>query len=152
MSVIDDLMRERTARVPAAEFRGASEADVAALETRLGVRFPTVYHEYLLVMGREPGGVARGSDIRFGCLHLLTEEMRAEAAGAGIDVDADAVAIFAHQGYDYVYFRASEAATSPDPPLYRLRAPERTRRRAFDSVSEYLARLFRFDDIAAPGS
>lgn len=148
---VQELKERRIAKGVAPEqFRGVEEPEITGLEKRLGVAFPPVYREYLRVMGREPGGAAKESDIRFGCLHLLTGEMRDEASGAGVAIDDDAVAIFAHQGYDYVYFRTSEAAELDDPPLYRLQAAAGWCRPAFASISEYLLNLFGFGNIVPP--
>src|SRR5689334_8291849 len=44
-------------------FNGFPEAEVAGAEARLGVRFPAVFREYLLQMGRSPGALFDGSDL-----------------------------------------------------------------------------------------
>ena len=42
-------------------FVGYPEAEVAAAEASLGVRFPAVFREYLLAMAKSPGDLFRGS-------------------------------------------------------------------------------------------
>jgi len=132
---------------PGRRFRGADEAQIKALEDKLGAAMPPVYRGYLAAMGWEPGDAARGSDIRFGCLHLLTREMFDCARGAGATLPGDAIAVYAHQGYDYLFFRSSEAAANPDPPLWRFHEVRAAVTPGCPSISSYLERLLSIGDI-----
>jgi hypothetical protein len=90
-------------------FTGFPEAEVAAAEARLGVRFPTVFREYLLRMGRSPGDLFRGTDL------AGLEEFEGFRAGAeallretdpSLSLPPEAIVFMCHQGYVFVYVLA----------------------------------------------
>jgi hypothetical protein len=90
-------------------FTGFPQAEAAAAEARLGVRFPAVFREYLLQMGRSPGDLFRGS-------HLAgVEEFEGLRAGAerllrktdpSLSLPSEAVVFLSHPGYTFVYVLA----------------------------------------------
>ena len=90
-------------------FVGYPEAEVAAAEAGLGVRFPAVFRAYLLAMAKSPGELFRGSD-RAGVAEF--PQFRAEALELLAETDADlslppeAVVLLTHQGYTFVYLLA----------------------------------------------
>ena len=90
-------------------FTGFPEAEVASAEARLDVRFPAVFREYLLQMGRSPGDLFRGSDL------AGVEEFEGFRAGAegllretdpSLSLPPEAVVFLSHQGYTFVYVLA----------------------------------------------
>jgi hypothetical protein len=90
-------------------FAGYTEAEVAAAEARLGVRFPAVFRQYLLEMAKSPGDLFRGSNLA-GLAEF--EEFRADALALLADTDPalnlppEAVVFLFHQGYTFVYLLA----------------------------------------------
>ena len=90
-------------------FVGYSEAEVAAAETRLGVRFPDVFREYLREMAKSPGDLFRGSDL---ASIAEFEQFRADALELMAETDPtltlppEAVVFLSHQGYRFEYLLA----------------------------------------------
>ena len=90
-------------------FVGYPEAEVAAAEQRLGVRFPAVFRQYLLEMARSPGDLFCGSDLA-GLAEF--EQFRADALSLLAETDPaltlppEAVVFLFHQGYTFAYVLA----------------------------------------------
>lgn len=90
-------------------FIGYPEADVSAAETRLGVRFPAVFRQYLLMMGKSPGDLFTGSDLA-GLAEF--EKFREDAVALmaetnpALTLPLEAVVFLFHQGYTFVYVLA----------------------------------------------
>ena len=90
-------------------FIGYAEQDVAEVEARLGVRFPSVFRQYLLEMAKSPGDLFQGSD-----LAGLTkfDQFRADAQTLMAETDPlltlprEAVVFLFHQGYTFLYMVA----------------------------------------------
>jgi hypothetical protein len=91
-------------------FVGYSEAEVAAAEATLGVRFPAVFRQFLREMAKSPGDLFRGSDLagitefprfRTEALELLAE------TDPELRLPAEAVVFLWHQGYTFMYLLAS---------------------------------------------
>jgi hypothetical protein len=110
----DDLIEQHRQRLTT--FAGYSEADVADAEARLGVRFPTVFREYLREMARSPGDLFCGSDLaditefeqfRADALELLAE------TDPALTLPPDAVVFLFHQGYTFVYLLATGGFDAP---------------------------------------
>ena len=87
-------------------FKGYTEDEVAEAEVRLGVRFPTVFREFLREMAKSPGDLFRGSDLagitefeqfRADALELLSE------TDPALSLPAEAVVFLMHQGYTFAY-------------------------------------------------
>ncbi len=92
------------------QFAGYSEADIAAVETSLGVQFPSVFRAYLRLMARSPGGLFRGSDLagigefpqfRQSALDLLAE------TDPTLSLPPQAVVFMSHQGYTFIYLECA---------------------------------------------
>lgn len=141
-ALITDLIRQRIAEGHAreADFRGCSDDEIGALESAVGLQLPGLFRDYLRAMGKSAGEMLRGSDVRFGCLHLLTAEGRQAMAADGVALPDDAFAFFAHQGYDYMYFQVSDGLD--DPPVYRFHTDWETPRQVFGTFSGYLHWMF----------
>jgi hypothetical protein len=97
-------------------FVGFPEAEVAAAEARLGVRFPTVFRQYLLEMAKSPGDLFRGSDLA-GLNEF--EQFRTDALALLADTDPaltlppEGVVFLFHQGYIFVYLLAVGGFDAP---------------------------------------
>lgn len=97
-------------------FVGFSEAEVAAVEGRLSIRFPSVFRCFLLEMGRSPGSLFCGSD-----LADITEfeQFRTDASAMLSDTDPacelpdNAVVFLFHQGYTCLSIDACGGIESP---------------------------------------
>ena len=100
-------------------FVGYPEAEVAATEARLGVRFPAVFRQYLLEMGKSPGELFVGSDLA--SLEKL-EQFRSQALELLAETDPaltlppEAVVFLFHQGYTFQYVLA--VGGFDGPPMY----------------------------------
>jgi SMI1 / KNR4 family (SUKH-1) len=110
-------------------FVGFPESEVVQAEARLGVRFPSVFRQFLTEMGKSPGDLFRGSSLagvtefeqfRADALELLAE------TDPALTMPADAVVFLFHQGYQFVYLLAvggfdgpamlwTETAREPQP-------------------------------------
>src|SRR5262245_6485897 len=97
-------------------FVGFEEAEVAAAEARLGLRFPAVFREFLLRMGRRHGDLFCGSDLAsLEQLEGFKVEARDLMSQAGVDAAVldRAVVFLWHQGYEFVYFVADGGEDAP---------------------------------------
>lgn len=149
--MVDELIRRRIAeaKAVAADFRGCSDVEIASLEARLGLALPGLFKTYLSRMGWSAGEMLKGSDIRFGCLHLLTAEGREEMAANGVRLPADVFVFFAHQGYDYMYFQV--CGGTDDPPVWRWHIDWDGPRQVFPAFSGYLRWMFETTMEIPPG-
>lgn len=140
-----DRVRERLAEtnlVNLAELAPCTEEEVGQLELRLGTPFPAAYREFLLWMGDDARRLLAGSDYR--CRQL--PQLREWAIGLLADrkfpqaLPPDAVVFLMHQGYQFMFFKASEGS---DPPVYYYN--ETTHRETFSlfspTFSEFLLGL-----------
>ncbi|MGH2412278.1 MAG: SMI1/KNR4 family protein [Microcystaceae cyanobacterium] len=99
------------------EIEGCTHQEVIELEQQLGVKLPSSYQEFLLLMGFGAGQFLRGSD----CFsqHLLDLQ---EAASELLEenhfpqsLPDDSFVFLMHQGYQFSFFRLLEGE---DPPTY----------------------------------
>lgn len=119
------------------EIRGCTETEVEQLQTRLAVRFPKVYRDFLLQMGYSAGRLFIGSDVfypRTGNLRTWADEMLRESE-CHLTPPEDAVFFLAHQGYVFFFFRTSEG---DDPPVYRILEGEEKPQKMKDHLSVFL--------------
>jgi hypothetical protein len=90
-------------------FEGYAEGEVADAETRLGLRFPIVFRQYLREMARSPGDLFRGSDLagiaEFEQFRADAQRLLAETDPA-LSLPPEAVVFLSHQGYTFVYLLA----------------------------------------------
>ena len=140
-TLLDDLIQSRIEKgyCKPADFRGCSDAEIDTLEERVNMKLPGLFKDYLRRMGWSAGEMLQGSDVRFGCLHLLTGEGREELGLSGVDLPQDAFVFFAHQGYDYMYFLVSD---DDDPAVYRYHIDWDGPRQVFRAFSGYLRWMF----------
>jgi hypothetical protein len=95
---------------------GCTEAEVAALEQRIGSALPAAYREFLLWMGHSGEHLLRGSDVFYDRLIDLQEwgpELLEENSIP--PMPDDAFVFYMHQGYQLAFFRLSEG---DNPPAY----------------------------------
>ncbi len=140
--LIDTLIQDRIrkGRSKPEDFKGCSEEEIAGLESRMGIELPAMFKAYLRHMGKSAGGFLRGSDVRFGCLHELTGEAYDEARKRNFQLPEDIFAFYAHQGYDYMYFRLTD--DSDDPAVYRFHMAWEAPRLVLPAFSDYLKWMF----------
>ncbi|MFE3799391.1 SMI1/KNR4 family protein [Nocardia tengchongensis] len=90
-------------------FSGCRDAELEAVEARVGGRFPAVFRHYLLDMGEACGDLLRGSD-RAGIrgFDRLREDAReiVDDVGGAWNLPTDAAIVLTHQGYTFDYVRA----------------------------------------------
>lgn len=99
------------------EVLGCTEAEVAALEQRIGHYLPAAYREFLLWIGHSAGHLLQGSDVFYQQLEPLptyAQELLQEN-DITTPLPEDAFVFYVHQGYQFMFFRLSEG---DDPPVY----------------------------------
>ncbi|QDV30838.1 SMI1 / KNR4 family protein [Planctopirus ephydatiae] len=97
-------------------FTGYTEQQIAAAETALNVRFPTVYRSYLRIMGVTHGDLFCGSSVAsindYSDHRKFAEELINES-DVKWQLDEKAVVFLEHQGYMFCYFIADGSFDSP---------------------------------------
>ncbi|GAB2534962.1 SMI1/KNR4 family protein [Nocardia heshunensis] len=97
-------------------FGGCHDAELEAVEARVGGRFPAVFREYLLELGEACGDLFRGSD-RGGIRDFdrLREDAReiVDEVGGTWTMPTDAAIVLTHQGYTFDYVRATGGFDGP---------------------------------------
>lgn len=91
-------------------FSGYAESEVASAEERFGFRFPLVFRQYLLEMGKSCGDLFRGSDLAgIEGWESFRDDANALIAEVepGLILPSDAAVFLFHQGYNFSYFLAS---------------------------------------------
>lgn len=97
-------------------FVGYPEAEVTAMEARLGLQFPVVFRQYLLEVAKSPGDLFRGSNLA-GLSEF--EQFRADALALMAETDpnltlpSDAVVFLFHQGYTFMYLQGTGDFDAP---------------------------------------
>ncbi|WP_422753327.1 SMI1/KNR4 family protein [Micromonospora sp. WMMD708] len=143
MIILEDLATAlracRTATVS-----GLSADEVGLLAVRWGrSSLPARYREFLSLMGREAGGLLRGTDAFFpGILDLqdrIAEFVLEDEVLTG--VPSDAVAFAMHQGYQVYWMRDG----SDDPPVWLWTENDFWPARHWDSFSLFLTQQARED-------
>jgi len=119
-------------------FKGDSEETVSEVEADLGVKFPDVYRQFLLTMGKACSPLFTGSDLgSAGTLKLLKEEVQEWFLEDEIEslnpIPQDAVVILTHQGYTCVFFIPGES--DYDPPMYQYTETDKEYQKVSDTFS-----------------
>ena len=100
-----------------------SQQEVRDWEEEIGQSLPMAYREFLLWMGNDSGRFLRGSY----CLYRHRERLRLGTPGLMERYDfkrslpSDAFVFWAHQGYQFLFFRLSDGQ---DPPINWFNGPE----------------------------
>ncbi|HUY75553.1 MAG TPA: SMI1/KNR4 family protein [Ktedonobacterales bacterium] len=94
-----------------------AEQEIAQLERQYQLTLPAAYREFLLWMGKGAGNFLAGDACFYDALPQLREfalDLLAES-GAPLRLPDDAFVFSMHDGYQFLFFRASEGA---NPPAY----------------------------------
>ncbi|MDN3576281.1 SMI1/KNR4 family protein [Chitinimonas viridis] len=94
---------------------GASEEDVGALESRIGLKLPDTYRQYLVWMGRDVNGIFRGSNWFISDIESNREVLKdlLEEIGSQYELAPSHLVFFTHQGYMAAWFDASGNEVDP---------------------------------------
>ena len=89
-----------------------------ALEHQLGARLPADYRAFLLWLGRDRGGVWRGSECFVDDVVANTSDLPDLLAESGLlhELPRRYVCVFMHQGYIATWFESP--ASGSDPPAF----------------------------------
>lgn len=123
-------------------FKGDGEEAISKVEAELGIAFPEVYRQFLLVMGKSSGPLFTGSDLGSSeTLKLLKEEVLEwflddDESELFNPIPQNAVIILTHQGYTCVFFIPGES--NFDPPIYQYIETEDEYRKVADTFSLFL--------------
>jgi hypothetical protein len=103
-SLVDQHYRRLT------EFKGYTSKEVDDVESRLEIRFPTIFRAYLLEMARSPGDLFCGSDLarisEFESFAAFATALIGET-DAGLSLPSRSVVFLKHQGYTFTYIVAA---------------------------------------------
>lgn len=116
---------------------GVSQAEIDQLESKLGVVFPAMYKQYLLLLGRKAGGLFDDVNCFFGDVAGLRGEVEEMIEEEGLEfvIPETAVVFSGYQGFQYHYF-ISEG--SEDPEVYRLMDGGEPPEKITDTFTAYL--------------
>lgn len=90
--------------------------EVADLESYFGAKFPIVYKEFLLAMGKGADRYMRGSNIFFDKILKLKSWARDLIRENGLNPLPETAFVFwMHQGYQMAFFKLNEGG---NPPVY----------------------------------
>ncbi|GAA4434020.1 SMI1/KNR4 family protein [Bremerella cremea] len=118
---------------------GCLPSEIEAIENDVGLPLPDAYREFLARMGREMGDFYRGTDMTYRWLPGMTQAARelVQEDESDIELPADAIAFAMHQGYQFMFIRASEGG---DPPVYYYMEMSGEFIRKADHLTEFLFR------------
>lgn len=107
--------------------RGASEAEVVALERALGTRLPADYRAFLLWMGRDTEGMWQGTDCFIDDIVENTEGLPELLALHGLagELAERYVCVLMHQGYIALWFDVPTDSDDPQAFLFHEGQTER---------------------------
>ena len=129
------------------QLKGCSEADIAGLEAKFGVKLPATYRAFLAKMGRSAGKFLVGTDFLFQDLPTLRQqaERLLEQAGASVALGPADFVFTVHQGYQFLFFKTG---AEPDPKVFLFVEGEDEFQQVADSFSSWLTGCVA-DEIAA---
>ena len=120
------------------DVQGCTQAEIAEIEARTSMSLPSVYHKFLLQVGRRAGLFYEGSDMFYPRVLELREaacELLQEAHNNFV-LPIDAFVFFMHQGYQFMYFRV--VAGDDDPPIYNYIEGDTMPKQAYESFSGFV--------------
>ncbi len=118
---------------------GCTEDEIEEMENRFQIKFPSMYRDYLRVMGRGTGSLLRGEEHCYPDLLKLREwaqELLTESESA-FHLPHSAFVIWMSQGTQFSYI---DCAGGDDPPVYHYREDDEApvkRHNRFSEVLEY---------------
>lgn len=138
-AVFDALIAQCLARGWAreADIQGCPENEILNVLVRQGVSLPAAYRTFLQRMGRSAGAFMGGSDIFYPAPLSLREgavELLAECKHS-FELPEDALVFWMHQGYQFMFLRASEG---DDPPVYYFLEGNAEATRLHDHFTDFL--------------
>ena len=101
-----------------AQLRGLSEPEVAELESRVRIKLPESYRDFLLRMGKSAGDFLIGTDFLFPKLlglRVQADELLRES-NSSTRLGPHHFVFAAHQGYQFLYFSIDG---TNDPEVFR---------------------------------
>lgn len=143
-SAFDDIFDALIARCIArgwakpSDIQGCTEEEIQNVIACQGVPLPPAYRLFLHRMGRGAGALMGGSDVfyswplgmREGALELLAEY------GHPFSLPDDALVFWMHQGYQFMFMRASEG---DNPPVYYYMEGSEGAVRKHEHFTEFLS-------------
>jgi hypothetical protein len=120
--------------------------EIGQIEARFHLQLPSTYREFLAGMGKAAGKFLVGSDYLFPAQLRLRDDAEALLAESGVQFRLDPAdfVFMGHQGYEFLFFRASDPV---DPPVHLLMEGEEPSQ-VFSRFSEWLLRCVA-DEIEA---
>lgn len=121
-------------------FKGCTEQEIKAVESRFALRLPQCYRDFLAVMGRAAEEFLVGTDYSFP--KML--DFRKDADGllrtsqSDFKLPPTAFVFMFHQGYTFLFFNCHD--DSDDPHVFMFTEAEKEPRRVSDSFSAWLLR------------
>jgi hypothetical protein len=117
--------------------KGCTESEIEQIESAFGINLPTVYKHFLERMGKSAGDFLVGTEYLFPDLLKLRKmaEDLLESCSAQFILHKSDFVFAAHQGYQFLFFRASD---SSDPPIFYFLEGEEEPTQVFDHFSEWL--------------
>jgi len=133
------------------EISGFSLDEIAEVEDRMGLKFPEMYREYLRVLGKNRGGLMKGTHLSPKTVEVLLRWQPWAAqlmarSGAEDSLPPNAVVFADHQGYQFWYFVADPS--DEDPPVYYYLENNKHVQRVNERFSEFLLGLLEEDRYA----
>jgi hypothetical protein len=131
----DKLVQLKIARP--SEIVGCTPSEVQQVALDQGSPLPLRYAQFLSEMGRRAGEFLRGTDVfypevlrqRQDALELLIENE------SSLSLPDDAIVFLMHQGYVFLFIRASEG---DDPPVYHYKEGNETFTRPSATFTQFL--------------
>jgi hypothetical protein len=116
---------------------GCSQQEIMAVADSVGKSLPKSYVSFLSRMGRGAGRLYRGSHHFYPSILGLNHDAEVLVAEdkSGINLPSDAIVFSMHQGYQFLFMRASEG---DDPPVYYYCEQSGAFKRTDDSFTAYL--------------
>lgn len=93
---------------------GCTPGEILLVESQVGRRIPSVYRDFLSVLGRATGGFMVGSDYAWDQLTRINTEARELVREGGLSLPDSAFVFLMHQGYQFRFFHFS---ADPDPEV-----------------------------------
>lgn len=134
-SVADILVRRGVATENTV--RGCTAAEIEQIAADAGHPLPAAYRGFLATLGRGAGRFYVGTDIFYPSVLGLTDAARNLVGEdeAGLRLPEDAIVFIMHQGYQFMFIRATEG---DDPPVYYYMEQSGVFERKADKLTDFL--------------
>lgn len=119
------------------EVIGCSQSEIAAIETKFGLKLPASYKAFLQRMGKCAGWLLEGSDFYYPdlleCRKAAEDLLRDDPA---FELSGSDFVFLQHQGYQFLFF---DTAGTADPAVFRFVEGDKQPLKVADSFSDWLA-------------